>query len=78
MSSYSIGEIYSVEVAYQEGDGRKKERPIVIVDIEKNPTVLIAAPMTGTPPKDPPKHYDLYKIPVHDWQQAGLKKIVIY
>lgn len=75
MTNYSIGDIYTVLVEFQEADGRAKPRPVVIVDIEEgDPVVLVVAQLTGQGPKEPPGYFDQYKIPIKDWQQVPLKK----
>jgi hypothetical protein len=75
MQNYSIGDIFSVFVEFEEGNGQVKERPCVIVGIiEGTPDVLIMAQLTGQEPKNPPSYYDKKRIPVYDWVEARLKK----
>jgi mRNA-degrading endonuclease toxin of MazEF toxin-antitoxin module len=75
MSSYKIGDIFDVEVEFQEQDERRKTRPVVIVDIEDgDPVILTIAALTGAALKNPPTYHDSFKVPLNDWQSAGLKK----
>ncbi|HHW36823.1 MAG TPA: type II toxin-antitoxin system PemK/MazF family toxin [Bacillales bacterium] len=75
MSKYSIGEIYDVEVEFDERDGRAKTRPVVIIDVKNgDPIVVLVAALTGQGPKNPPTFFDQYKVALKDWKQAGLKK----
>lgn len=77
MLNYSIGEVYDLVVEFQEGDGRRKTRPVVIIDIDEGePVVLLVAPLTGAAPKEtePIGYYEQFKIPVDDWQEVPLKK----
>lgn len=75
MTNYSIGDIYSVKVEFDEGNGKSKYRPCVIVDIiDGSPRVYLMATLTGVGPKIPPNFFDLKKVELKDWQIAGLKK----
>jgi len=68
-----LGEIYWLNVGYQDSPTESKIRPVVIIGIEDDELLLLVA-TTSVPSKDPPKHFDKYKIPILNWRKAGLLK----
>jgi len=68
-----LGEIYWLNVGYQDSPTESKIRPVIIIGIEDDELLLLVA-TTSVPPKDPPKHFDKYKIPILNWRKAGLLK----
>jgi mRNA interferase MazF len=67
-----IGDIYSVEIYFEDNPSQSKLRPVLIIDIEDN--VYLFAEITSVAPNNPPAYYDQFKIPINSWQQAGLLK----
>ncbi|MEA4900479.1 type II toxin-antitoxin system PemK/MazF family toxin [Desulfitobacterium sp.] len=73
MYDFSIGEIYWIEVGYEDSPEESKVRPAIIVS-EEDGAILILVATTSVPPHDPPKYYDQFKIPILNWRKAGLLK----
>lgn len=73
MSSYSIGDTYTVLIAYDDNPLKVKRRQVLIVDIEDDqPVVITIAEITRTAPKNPPGYYDQFKVSIDHWAKAGL------
>ena len=68
-----IGDIYKVIIYYRGTSGRGKSRPVLILNIQGNFYTIVE--ITGTPPKNPPKYYDLAKEEIHDWQNYNLDRL---
>ena len=66
----SIGEIYTVEIFFDDDPSKSKLRPVLIINAENN--IYTFAEITSTPPKVPPTYFDRFKKPIQDWQKAGL------
>ena len=73
MYDFSIGDIYWIEVGYEDSPEESKVRPAIIIS-EEDGTLLILVATTSVPPHDPPKYYDQFKIPILNWRKAGLLK----
>jgi mRNA interferase MazF len=73
MYEFRLGEIYWIEVGYEDFPDESKIRPAVIVG-EEDRSLLILVATTSVPPNDPPKYFDQFKIPVLNWRKAGLLK----
>ncbi|AVB12165.1 type II toxin-antitoxin system PemK/MazF family toxin [Bacillus subtilis] len=72
-----VGDIYLVEVAFEDDPSKSKERPVVVIDVDEqdNITVLAISEITSQGPKNPPKYFDQFKTPINKWKQAGLDKM---
>jgi len=73
MYQFLLGEIYWLDVGYQDIPAESKIRPVIIIGIEDNELLLLVS-TTSVPPNDPPKHFDQYKIPILNWRKAELLK----
>lgn len=73
MYEFRLGEIYWIEVGYEDFPEESKVRPAIIVG-EEDRALLILVATTSVPPNDPPKYFDQFKIPVLNWRKAGLLK----
>lgn len=73
MYEFSLGEIFWIEVGYEDFPEESKIRPAIIVG-EEDRALLILVATTSVPPNDPPKYFDQFKIPVLNWRKAGLLK----
>lgn len=66
----NVGDIYTVEIFFEDFPDQSKLRPVLIVDVEDN--LYLFAEITSTPPKAPPTYFDRFKEPIHSWREAGL------
>jgi mRNA interferase MazF len=73
MHEFVSGEIYWLEVGYQDNPSESKTRPAIIVDIDDDELLILVA-ATSVPPHNTPKYFDRYKIPILNWRKAGLPK----
>ncbi|MDR3587682.1 MAG: type II toxin-antitoxin system PemK/MazF family toxin [Desulfosporosinus sp.] len=71
--NFSLGEIFWSDVEYEDIPGESKIRPVIIVGELEN-ILLILVATSSQSPDDPPKHHDLYKIPIPNWRKSGLTK----
>lgn len=62
-----VGDIYLVEVAFEDDPSKSKPRPVVIIDVDKNNNVtfLAISEITSQSPSNPPKYYDQFKSPIN-------------
>lgn len=68
-----IGDIYTSEFSF--GDPViTKERPVVIVDIDKAAGLYYVMEITSIGPHEPPKYHDQFKVPILNWRSVGLNK----
>ena len=63
MYEFSLGEIYWIEVGYEDSPEESKVRPAIIVSAEDGALLILVATMS-VPPHDPPKYHDQFKIPI--------------
>ena len=73
MYELTLGEIFWLEVGYQDNPSESKIRPAIIV-AEKDNYLLTLVATTSVPPNDPPKYFDQFKIPILNWHRSGLLK----
>ncbi|GAB6174415.1 hypothetical protein JCM15765_38930 [Paradesulfitobacterium aromaticivorans] len=73
MYEFAVGEIFWLDVGYQDLPGESKVRPTIIVDEDEQDLLLLVA-TTSVPPDDPPKYFDQFKIPILNWRKSGLPK----
>lgn len=67
-----IGELYYLDVAYDD-PSKVKKRPVMILDeIGKDVLILVSTISVGR--NNPPKYYDRYKVPIYNWRKTGLQK----
>nr|WP_240986842.1 type II toxin-antitoxin system PemK/MazF family toxin [Acididesulfobacillus acetoxydans] len=66
-----LGEVFWLDVAYEDAPDESKRRPVIIVAKAENEFLILVA-TTSVPPHDPPKYHDRYKIPIVNWRRAGL------
>ena len=57
----NIGDIYSVEIFYDDNPSESKIRPVLVIDVEDN--ICLFVEITTTSPKTPPTYYDQFKEP---------------
>lgn len=70
---FEIGEIFWLEVEYEDIPNESKRRPAIIID-NKDDSLFILVSTTSQSPKDPPSYYDQFKIPIYNWRKIGLSQ----
>ena len=70
MYQFNLGEIFWLEIAYEDEPNESKIRPVIIVGNKDN-NLLILVSTTTKSPDYPPKYYDKFKIPILNWHKAG-------
>lgn len=73
MFELHLGTVFWLEIEYEDDPSVSKRRPVIVID-ETEDEVVILISTTSQGPKEPPKTYDNYKIPILNWRLAGLKK----
>ena len=73
MYNYTLGEIFWLDIGYQDIPGESKIRPAIIVDVVDNDLLMLVS-TTSVPPNDPRKYFDQFKIPILNWRRSGLQK----
>ena len=73
MYEFTLGEVFWLDVGYQDNPGASKVRPAIIV-AEKVDYLFVLVATTSVPPHDPPKYFDQFKIPILNWRRSGLLK----
>jgi len=68
---FEIGEVYWLEVEYEDIPNESKRRPAIIID-KKEDRLFILVSTTSQSPKDPPSYFDQFKIPIYNWRKIGL------
>ncbi len=68
---FYIGEVFWLEVEYEDTPDESKRRPAIIVG-KREDSLFILVSTTTQSPKDPPSHFDQFKIPIHNWRRIGL------
>lgn len=64
---FDLGEVFWLEVEYEDDPNESKRRPAIIVDkIENNLFILVST--TSQSPSDPPSYFDQFKIPIYNWR----------
>jgi len=58
---FEIGEVYWLEVEYEDIPNESKRRPAIIID-KKEDRLFILVSTTSQSPKDPPSYFDQFKI----------------
>lgn len=70
---FDLGEMFWLEVEYEDDPNESKRRPAIIVSkIENNLFILVST--TSQSPSDPPSYYDQFKIPIYNWRKYGFSK----
>ncbi len=70
---FDKGDIFWLEIQYEDIPGESKIRPAIIIDkIENYYFILIST--TTQSPSNPPSYFDQFKIPILNWRKAGLLK----
>lgn len=68
---FEIGEVYWLEVEYEDIPNESKRRPAIIID-KKEDRLFILVSTTSQSPKDPPSYFDQFKIQIYNWRKIGL------
>jgi len=68
---FEIGEVYWLEVEYEDIPNESKRRPAIIID-KKEDRLFILVSTTSQSRKDPPSYFDQFKIPIYNWRKIGL------
>ncbi|RAK15315.1 PemK-like, MazF-like toxin of type II toxin-antitoxin system [Anoxybacillus vitaminiphilus] len=69
-----IGDIFWFDVTYP-STGETETRPVVIIDIiDDTPVFATFATITGSNIKDFNDRFDKWKVPLFQWEHAGLEK----
>lgn len=68
---FELGDIFYIEVAYDDDPTQSKRRPAIIIsEDEEDLKILIT---TTSKERNHPFHrHDYYKIPIHNWRKSGL------
>lgn len=68
-----IGEIFWLEVEYEDIFEESKRRPaIIIAKVEESFLILVST--TTQSPSEPPSYFDQFKIPIYNWRKYGFSK----
>jgi len=70
---FDLGEIFWLEVEYEDDPNEFKRRPAIIVGKIEN-SLFILVSTTSQSPNDPPSYYDQFKIPIYNWRKYGFLK----
>ncbi len=70
---FYIGEIFWLEIEYEDLPDESKRRPAIIID-KLEDSIFILVSTTTQSPSDPPSYFDQYKIPILNWRKIGLPK----
>ncbi len=70
---FYIGEIFWLEIEYEDLPDESKRRPAIIID-KREDSIFILVSTTTQSPSDPPSYFDQYKIPILNWRKIGLPK----
>lgn len=68
-----IGDIFYLEIVYQDIPNESKRRPAIIID-KKEDSLFILVSTTSQERKDPPSYFDHFKIPIYNWRKLGFPK----
>ncbi len=68
-----IGEIFWLEVEYEDIPEESKTRPAIIID-KREDSIFILVSTTTQSPSDPPSYFDQFKIPIFNWRRIGLSR----
>ncbi|MEA1961269.1 MAG: type II toxin-antitoxin system PemK/MazF family toxin [Bacillota bacterium] len=68
---FEVGEIFWLEIEYEDIPNESKIRPAIIVDKDEESFYILVSTTTQSP-KDPPSYYDQFKIPILNWRKIGL------
>lgn len=68
-----IGDIFYLEIAYEDDPSQSKKRPVIIID-ESEDGIFLLVSTTSKPRNNTLTFHDRYKIPILNWQKSGLKK----
>jgi len=70
---FDVGDIFWLEVQYEDILNESKIRPAIIID-KKDNSIFILVSTTSQSPSDPPSYFDEFKIPIYNWRKIGLLK----
>ncbi|MDD4049189.1 MAG: type II toxin-antitoxin system PemK/MazF family toxin [Clostridia bacterium] len=70
---FEIGEIFWLEVSYEDIPNESKVRPAIIIGKSKDNSFILVS-TTSQAPSEPPSHFDQYKIPIYNWRRLGFPK----
>ena len=68
-----IGEIFWLEVEYEDKSEESKRRPAIIIGKVEG-SFLILVSTTTQSPSEPPSYFDQFKIPIYNWRKCGFPK----
>ncbi|GEN45431.1 type II toxin-antitoxin system PemK/MazF family toxin [Alkalibacillus haloalkaliphilus] len=68
-----IGEIYYMDVEFEEQPNKSKNRPVIIFG-EHEEEILLLISTTTKGRKHPISYYDQFKIPIPNWRKSGLSE----
>lgn len=71
--NFDLGEIFWLDIEYEDDPNQSKRRPAIIVGKTEN-SLYILVSTTTQPPSDPPSYYDQFKIPIYNWRNYGFTK----
>ncbi|RSK56635.1 type II toxin-antitoxin system PemK/MazF family toxin [Bacillus canaveralius] len=74
--NYDVGDIYYVDIAFEDDQTFSKERPVVVIDVEDGDILILTiSEITTTAPNTPPKYHDQFKSPINNYGTAGLSRM---
>ena len=68
-----MGEIFWLEVDFEDIPSESKRRPAIIVGIIENDLFILIS-TTSKYPSEPPSYFDQFKIPIYNWRKFGFSK----
>ncbi len=68
-----IGNVFWLEVEYEDMPSESKRRPVIIID-RKEDSLFILISTTTQSPSDPPSYFDRFKIPILNWRRIGFSE----
>jgi len=71
--NFYLGEIYWLDIEYEDDPKESKRRPAIIIGKIAN-SLFILVSTTSQSPSDPPSYYDQFKIPILNWRKYGFSK----
>lgn len=70
---FAVGEIFWLEIEYEDIPDESKIRPAIIVD-KREDSLFVLISTTSQSPNDPPSYFDKFKIPILNWRKNGFPK----
>ncbi|WP_368900863.1 type II toxin-antitoxin system PemK/MazF family toxin [Oceanobacillus oncorhynchi] len=68
---FDLGDIFYIEVAYDDDPTQSKRRPAIVIS-EDGEDLRILITTTSKERNHPFHRHDYYKIPIHNWRKSGL------